>query len=89
MSICTGCCATLDYVVTYIFKSLMKHKVTSGRNEESSPILRILDLHPEVLHQVCSILSVLDFGIQAVCYCVQMLSTIMNIIMFEDCRNQV
>ncbi|XP_062503145.1 exportin-7-like [Corticium candelabrum] len=68
MSICTGCCATLDYVVTYIFKSLMKHKVTSGRNEESSPILRILDLHPEVLHQ--------------------MLSTIMNIIMFEDCRNQ-
>jgi exportin-7 len=69
MSVCTGCCATLDYLVSYIFKNLMKHKMSGTRSrEENSQILRILDLHPEVLQQ--------------------MLSTIMNIIMFEDCRNQ-
>ena len=53
MSVCTGCCATLDYVVSYIFKNLMKHKMSgAGNSEENSQILRILDLHPEVLQQV-------------------------------------
>lgn len=71
--VCTGCCATLDHIVTYLFKRLSK----TGKKTRPAPgqvppngeaCLRVLELHPEILQQ--------------------MLSTILNIIMFEDCRNQ-
>ncbi|XP_076368513.1 ran-binding protein 16 isoform X1 [Tachypleus tridentatus] len=69
--VCTGCCATLDHIVTYLFKRLSKtsKKVRhpSGQ-QDGEACLRVLEHHPEILQQ--------------------MLSTILNIIMFEDCRNQ-
>ena len=69
--VCTGCCATLDHIVTYLFKWLSKtSKKTpnTGLVRESETCLKVLELQPEILQQ--------------------MLSTILNIIMFEDCRNQ-
>ncbi|EDO48742.1 predicted protein, partial [Nematostella vectensis] len=67
--VCTGCCGTLDYIVTYLFKCFSKRrkKNTQILNDEP-PCLRILESHPEMLQQ--------------------MLSTVLNVIMFEDCRNQ-
>ena len=75
--VCTGCCATLDHIVTYLFKwisksskkqpGLMKDPLT-GVAREGEACLKVLEMHPEILQQ--------------------MLSTILNIIMFEDCRNQ-
>ncbi|XP_054917475.1 exportin-7-B isoform X1 [Dermacentor andersoni] len=62
--VCTGCCATLDHIVSFLFRRLSKG-TSKGPPE---PCLRVLELHPEILQQ--------------------MLSTILNIIMFEDCRNQ-
>ncbi|EEC05625.1 Exportin-7-A, putative, partial [Ixodes scapularis] len=62
--VCTGCCATLDHMVSFLFRRLSKGS-SKGPPE---PCLRVLELHPEILQQ--------------------MLSTILNIIMFEDCRNQ-
>ncbi|XP_029649457.1 exportin-7 isoform X2 [Octopus sinensis] len=68
--VCTGCCAILDNIVTYLFRRLTRKKKknhpTSIRDSEA--FLRILEVHPEILQQ--------------------MLSTVLNIIMFEDCRNQ-
>jgi exportin-7 len=64
----TGCCATLDHIITYFFKRLTKSKKTGGESSESESFLKILEMHPEILQQ--------------------MLSTVLNIIMFEDCRNQ-
>ncbi|XP_064465819.1 exportin-7-B-like [Ornithodoros turicata] len=62
--VCTGCCATLDHIVSFLFRRLAK----GGAKGPPEPCLRVLELHPEILQQ--------------------MLSTILNIIMFEDCRNQ-
>ncbi|XP_076471297.1 exportin-7-like [Babylonia areolata] len=68
--VCTGCCATLDNIITYLFRCLTSKKKKTGdhRMMNSESFLRILELHPEILQQ--------------------MLSTVLNIIMFEDCRNQ-
>ncbi|XP_064599682.1 exportin-7-like [Liolophura sinensis] len=68
--VCTGCCAILDNIITYLFRRLTQKKKKRHPHSitDSEPFLRILELHPEILQQ--------------------MLSTVLNIIMFEDCRNQ-
>ncbi|KAH0956372.1 hypothetical protein HN011_009423 [Eciton burchellii] len=70
--VCTECCATLDHIVTYLFKQLYqkaypgrKNAVVSGGGEL---FLQVLKQHPEILQQI--------------------LSTVLNVIMYEDCRNQ-
>jgi exportin-7 len=71
--VCTGCCATLDHIVTYLFKQLTQ-KVYPGKKQRvglapsSDMFLKVLEMHPEILQQI--------------------LSTVLNVIMFEDCRNQ-
>jgi len=68
--VCTGCCATLDHIVTHLFKQMsMKGKVRRGQTmPENDALVQVVKMHPEILQQ--------------------MLSTVLNIIMFEDCRNQ-
>ncbi|RZF34199.1 hypothetical protein LSTR_LSTR003609 [Laodelphax striatellus] len=67
--VCTGCCTTLDHIVTYLFKQLsQKGKKRQGAPTGNDMFLQVLELHPEILQQ--------------------MLSTVLNVIMFEDCRNQ-
>lgn len=65
--VCTGCCSTLDYIVSYLFKMLSKMNTSSVVREQET-CLKVLKMSPEILQQ--------------------MLATILNIIMFEDCRNQ-
>ncbi|XP_055684267.1 ran-binding protein 16 isoform X2 [Lutzomyia longipalpis] len=73
--VCTGCCSTLDHIVSYIFKQ-MANKVSTFpgkkiRREvaaQNDTFLKVNELHPEILQNILSIL--------------------MNIIIFEDCRNQ-
>ncbi|KAF8784840.1 Exportin-7 like protein [Argiope bruennichi] len=70
--VCAGCCAALDHLVTYIFKKVSK----AGRKRRTSGTEQ-----PEeetclrVLKQHPEILQ-------------QMLSTNLNIVIFEECRNQ-
>ena len=66
-TVCTGCCNTLDHILTYLFKKLSRQKNPMSPSP-MTPFLRILELNPGLLQQ--------------------MLSSIMNIIMFEHCRNQ-
>ncbi|XP_050294230.1 exportin-7 isoform X2 [Anthonomus grandis grandis] len=70
--VCTGCCATLDHIVTYLFKQLTQKaypgKKTTLPQGGGDMFLKILEMHPEILQQI--------------------LSTVLNVIMFEDCRNQ-
>ncbi|XP_026275321.1 exportin-7 isoform X1 [Frankliniella occidentalis] len=68
--VCTGCCATLDNIVTHLFKQLIQKgkKPRRGVQPSSDMFLQVLELHPEILQQI--------------------LSTVLNTIMFEDCRNQ-
>ncbi|XP_074108338.1 ran-binding protein 16 isoform X1 [Cotesia typhae] len=72
--VCTGCCATLDHIVTYLFKQLsQKAGVYPGKKNAAVAaggelFLQVLKQHPEILQQI--------------------LSTVLNVIMFEDCRNQ-
>ncbi|XP_066147042.1 exportin-7 isoform X1 [Euwallacea fornicatus] len=71
-TVCTGCCATLDHIVTYLFKQLTQ-KAYPGKKSSLPPagggmFLKVLEMHPEILQQI--------------------LSTVLNVIMFEDCRNQ-
>ena len=66
--VCTGCCSTLDHILSFLFKKLSKLNGAPMSPSHSTPFLRILELHPEILQQ--------------------MLSSIMNTIIFENCRNQ-
>ncbi|KAL1509455.1 hypothetical protein ABEB36_004189 [Hypothenemus hampei] len=70
--VCTGCCATLDHIVTYLFKQLTQKAYPGKKNLAQGGggdmVLKILEMHPEILQQI--------------------LSNVMNVIMFEDCRNQ-
>ncbi|XP_061312398.1 ran-binding protein 17 isoform X1 [Pezoporus flaviventris] len=68
----SSCCASLDYIVTYLFKHLAKEgkKTRRGReiSQDGQRLLHFMQQNPEVLQQMMSIL--------------------MNTIIFEDCRNQ-
>ncbi|KAL4714799.1 hypothetical protein ACJJTC_002658 [Scirpophaga incertulas] len=73
-SICTGCCATLDHIVTYLFNQLVQktsNKVTKPRQpppETSNLFIEVLQRRPEIMQQL--------------------LATVLNVIMFEECCNQ-
>lgn len=64
--VCTGCCAILDHIVSYVFKFLNKSKPTNPADIPTC--VQVLEHHPEILQQ--------------------MLATLLNIVMWEDCRNQ-
>ncbi|NXJ11512.1 RBP17 protein, partial [Odontophorus gujanensis] len=68
----SSCCASLDYIVTYLFKHIAKEGKKALRCREASQdgqrLLNFMQHNPEVLQQMMSIL--------------------MNTIIFEDCRNQ-
>ena len=76
--VCTECCATLDNIITYLFKKLTrKPKKASSAGASASALVngdsettfvRVLEQYPDILQQ--------------------MLQTVLNIVMFEDCRNQ-
>jgi exportin-7 len=69
--VCAGCCATLDHIVTYLFRqwTLKNKKVPRLMNlANNGRILQTIEQHPEILQQ--------------------MLAAVLNIVMFEDCRNQ-
>ncbi|XP_071447745.1 exportin-7 isoform X2 [Hetaerina americana] len=75
--VCTGCCATLDHIVTYLFKQLTQkgkknrrgaRGVAGGPSGGGDMFLHTLELNPNILRQI--------------------LSTVLNVIMYEDCRNQ-
>ena len=58
LMVCTGCCGTLDYIVTYLFKMLSKKMKKAAQGvEEQSPCLGILESHPEMLRQVSPTLA--------------------------------
>ena len=63
--ICTGCCATLDNIITYLFKKLTRKqkKPHPTQRPDSEAFLRILELHPEVLQQV----SHIDIFLKLIC----------------------
>ncbi|XP_044300171.1 ran-binding protein 17-like [Varanus komodoensis] len=68
----SSCCASLDYIVTYLFKHIAKEGKKPLRCREISQdgqrLLHFMQQNSEVLQQMMSIL--------------------MNTIIFEDCRNQ-
>uniref|UniRef100_A0A0B7BCX8 Importin N-terminal domain-containing protein n=1 Tax=Arion vulgaris TaxID=1028688 RepID=A0A0B7BCX8_9EUPU len=67
--VCTGCCATIDSIITYLFRRFVnKRKQIPNQVPDGEAFLSLLELRPEILQQ--------------------MLSTVLNIVMFEDCRNQ-
>ncbi|XP_065590543.1 ran-binding protein 17 [Cyrtonyx montezumae] len=68
----SSCCASLDYIATYLFKHIAKEGKKALRCREASQdgqrLLNFMQHNPEVLQQ--------------------MMSVLMNTIIFEDCRNQ-
>jgi len=55
--VCTGCCATLDNIITYLFKKLTR-KQSKPTAVESDTFLRMLELHPDILQQVSCISNI-------------------------------
>lgn len=53
--VCTGCCATLDNIITYLFKKLTKKCKKPIPPQDSEAFLRILEINPEILQQVSSV----------------------------------
>ena len=55
--VCTGCCAVLDNIITYLFRRLTrKQKKNHAQPQDSEAFLRILELNPDILQQVVMIL---------------------------------
>ena len=88
--VCTGCCATLDHIVTYLFK-----KVTN-KGDQFSTITQSLSIlitsqgkksrsNNPSSGDNDSLVAVVKMRPEIL---QQMLQTVLNIIMFEDCRNQ-
>jgi hypothetical protein len=71
--ISTSCCSALDHILTFIFKLLMKSNRGNNSNNESESLqLRFIN---DLIDKDQTVLQ-------------QILETIFNIIIFEDCRNQ-
>eukprot|EP00061_Rhincodon_typus_P019003 g48425.t1 len=51
--VCTGCCSSLDHIVTYLFKQLSRStkKRTTPLSQESDRFLHIMQQHPEMIQQ--------------------------------------
>ena len=94
--ICTGCCTTLDHITTYLFKQMQ----FKGEKNEENGYLPIKNVQCSYFHSCIFIekktrqglpvtnetfLQVLELhaGILQ-----QILSTVLNIIMVDECRNQ-
>ncbi len=71
--ISTSCCSALDHIITYLFKQLTKKKRQSQSNM------------PESVTQDVTLIQVYQQQPQVFH---QMLSNVLNIVIFEDCRNQ-
>ncbi|KAB7495287.1 Exportin-7 [Armadillidium nasatum] len=65
--VCTGCCSTLDHIVTHLFKALHQKSKKTLAELENDALVRVMKHQPSILQQI--------------------LATVLNIIMFEDCRN--
>lgn len=51
--VCTGCCGTLDYIVTFLFKTLSKRRKKNAQGMNDAPsCLGVLESNPEILQQV-------------------------------------
>ena len=65
--VCTGCCGTLDFIVTHLFKTLSKRrKKNLPALDQQPPCLRILESHPEMIQQVCARDFSLDLAIMKI-----------------------
>lgn len=74
--ISTSCCSALDYIITYLFKNLTKQK----RNQQGQRQPQSNQQEPPM-----SLMKVYKEQPQVF---QQLLSSVINIIIFEDCRNQ-
>lgn len=97
--VCAGCCATLDNILTFIFKLVQRKSKPGGGSSHARQ--KLGSTGPgcpgaaglEVLAALArrqalaenNMMQVLELQPQVF---QQMLSTVLNIIMFEDCRNQ-
>ena len=51
--VCTGCCATLDHITTFLHKRLSKtNKNRPNSSQENDGFPRIMEVPPEILQQV-------------------------------------
>jgi len=75
--VCTGCCTILDNIVSYIFKQRSIKVVTTfpSKKLRRNIITPDNDMFIKVTDMHPEILQ-------------NILSTLLNIVMFEDCRNQ-
>lgn len=72
--ISTSCCSALDHIITYLFKNLTKQKRTQQQTQPNEQQQQQSPL-VQVYHQQPQVFQ-------------QLLATVINIIIFEDCRNQ-
>merc|ERR1712001_710775 len=64
--VCTGCCATLDHIVTYLFKKVTNKvgkKVRGNQtNAENDPLVAVIKMRPEIPQQMLqTVLSIIMF----------------------------
>ncbi len=74
-TISTSCCSALDHIVTYLYKQLTKKKRKKETNSLTNGVDNDLTTLIQVYRQQTQIFQ-------------QMLNTVLNIMLFEDCRNQ-
>ena len=79
--ISTSCCSALDHIITYLFKNLTKQKRINQQQKQQTSEGKAVSgsTSPSPLMQVYE---------QQPQVFQQLLNTVINIIIFEDCKNQ-
>jgi exportin-7 len=73
--ISTNCCSSLDHILTYLFKVLSKQKKNQQKQQQQQQQQQQTSSLVQVYQQQAQVFQ-------------QVLTTVINIIVFEDCRNQ-
>lgn len=77
--ISTSCCSALDHIITFLFKNLTKQKRTQQQQQQTN------DKTTSAVNGSSPLMQVYEQQPQVF---QQLLNTVINIIVFEDCKNQ-
>ena len=84
-AVSTLCCAVLDQLLTFVYKKLMKLDQQPGNNLNSNPVT--FSMQSPSVQQLAQQLPIVSLLVSQPHYLQQLLASVLNAVMFEDCKN--
>lgn len=89
--VCTGCCSSLDHIVTYLFKQLSRStkKRAAPMAQESDRFFHIMQQHPEMIQQVSALPFILFINIGCFVYYLLIQNNLTYCLVLDMCQLSV